>query len=78
MFNIVIVSVAICKQETEVGPCDGKFPRWFYNIHERVCDLFFYGGCDGNENRFISKDDCEEMCSSIYGICFVETDHGFL
>lgn len=27
-----------------------------------MCELFAYGGCQGNKNRFITKDECENSC----------------
>ncbi|XP_058876769.1 collagen alpha-6(VI) chain-like [Acipenser ruthenus] len=38
--------------------------RWFYNKNTRVCVPFLYGGCAGNENRFISKHECLQACAS--------------
>lgn len=26
------------------------------------CSRFWYGGCDGNENRYKSKEECEQIC----------------
>lgn len=29
------------------GPCDGAFPRYFFNQETGQCELFTWGGCDG-------------------------------
>uniref|UniRef100_A0A8C5H088 WAP, follistatin/kazal, immunoglobulin, kunitz and netrin domain containing 2 n=1 Tax=Gouania willdenowi TaxID=441366 RepID=A0A8C5H088_GOUWI len=44
------------------GPCRAYEPRWAYNSALQQCQSFIYGGCDGNDNNFESKEACEEMC----------------
>ncbi|XP_019853361.1 PREDICTED: uncharacterized protein LOC105313106 isoform X2 [Amphimedon queenslandica] len=44
------------------GPCRGAFPRWFYNSSSGSCELFLYGGCSGNANRFITLQQCIQSC----------------
>uniref|UniRef100_A0A8C6WI38 WAP, follistatin/kazal, immunoglobulin, kunitz and netrin domain containing 2b n=1 Tax=Neogobius melanostomus TaxID=47308 RepID=A0A8C6WI38_9GOBI len=44
------------------GPCKAYEPRWAYSSTLRHCQSFIYGGCDGNNNNFESKEACEEMC----------------
>lgn len=39
---------------------------YFYNSYSKTCEQFSYGGCYGNDNRFLSKDECESTCGS-YG-----------
>ncbi|XP_067129548.1 papilin-like isoform X2 [Centruroides vittatus] len=46
------------------GSCDGKFPSWYYNSQTKQCEEFIYKGCLGNNNRFISKEICEQTCTS--------------
>ena len=45
-----------------VGPCKARLPRYFFNPRTRECELFFYGGCLGNKNNFVTKQACEEAC----------------
>lgn len=54
---------AICSLEADLGPCKGNFPRWFYNSSMDKCQVFSYGGCRGNENRFDTEEECVELCA---------------
>uniref|UniRef100_A0A1X7V3D2 Uncharacterized protein n=1 Tax=Amphimedon queenslandica TaxID=400682 RepID=A0A1X7V3D2_AMPQE len=51
-----------CSLPPVIGPCRGAFPRWFYNSSSGSCELFLYGGCSGNTNRFISLQQCIQSC----------------
>merc|ERR1719369_1959431 len=51
-----------CSLLPEIGPCSLKKKRYFYNASSKTCDEFFYGGCNGNENRFSDLEGCEEIC----------------
>ncbi|XP_017151332.1 male accessory gland serine protease inhibitor-like [Drosophila miranda] len=54
---------AVCGQPPEVsGRCRGLFPSFTYHPDKNECTEFNYGGCDGNENRFFLKEDCEAKC----------------
>lgn len=41
---------------------------WYYDTAEGRCMEFWYGGCDGNQNRFGSKEACEKVCVEPPGI----------
>lgn len=45
-----------------VGPCNGLFKRYFYNQTSKKCEEFFFGGCEGNANNFLTLQTCEEIC----------------
>lgn len=44
------------------GDCEGSEDMWYYNTGSRTCEQFQYSGCDGNENRFSSRFECQEEC----------------
>lgn len=53
----------ICRFPSEVGPCRGMLKRYFFNMTSMQCEIFYYGGCLGNSNRFGDLASCEEYCS---------------
>jgi hypothetical protein len=44
------------------GMCRAHFPVWTFDGSK--CFEFIYGGCNGNNNRFKSKEECESTCLS--------------
>nr|XP_027204924.1 papilin-like [Dermatophagoides pteronyssinus] len=53
-----------CHQPMAKGPCRAYFVQYYYSAEENRCQMFIYGGCDGNENRFDSEEDCEKVCKT--------------
>ena len=51
-----------CTLPAEPGRCRGRFPRYYHNSDSGQCELFIYGGCDGNQNRFNTQEECETAC----------------
>ena len=56
---------AICTLPQDTGPCLPlqKFERYYFNSKTGRCETFMYGGCHGNENRFSTKQECEQECN---------------
>ncbi|XP_023333697.1 papilin [Eurytemora carolleeae] len=54
--------IPVCNKPKAEGACTGDFKRWFFNSKSGVCEEFSYSGCLGNNNRFMSKDLCENAC----------------
>ncbi|XP_019740570.1 kunitz-type protease inhibitor 1-like isoform X2 [Hippocampus comes] len=59
------MSARYCLAEAKVGPCRAAFPRWRYDAVEQRCQAFVFGGCKGNLNNFLSRDDCVKACGGV-------------
>jgi len=52
-----------CSQpEKEAGSCYDYVLRYSYVSSSGDCEAFYYGGCEGNDNRFESAEECEAEC----------------
>ncbi|XP_077396583.1 amyloid beta precursor like protein 2 isoform X2 [Festucalex cinctus] len=56
---------AVCTLEAETGPCRASMPRWHFDLGQRKCVLFIYGGCAGNRNNFDSEEYCMAVCKRL-------------
>ncbi|XP_041962554.1 collagen alpha-6(VI) chain-like isoform X1 [Alosa sapidissima] len=55
---------AQCELSVDAGRFCGKYEqRWYYNTEIGACSPFWYGGCDGNSNRFNTESECFDTCS---------------
>ncbi|XP_046863883.1 early lactation protein-like [Xenia sp. Carnegie-2017] len=55
-----------CLLQPVTGPCRARFRRFYYNVNQRKCLPFYYGGCRGNKNNFKSKISCVRSCKRTY------------
>ncbi|NWV44021.1 TFPI1 inhibitor, partial [Grantiella picta] len=53
---------SFCAMKADDGPCKAIHIRYFFNIKTRKCEEFEYGGCHGNENNFLTLEECQKMC----------------
>ena len=53
-----------CTLPAKVGNCMAYIPSYYFNQKTGKCQKFVYGGCGGNENRFISKKACMQVCGT--------------
>ncbi|NWR22113.1 KCP protein, partial [Emberiza fucata] len=51
-----------CRLPLDEGHCQRYTLRWYYNQRATECRPFVYSGCQGNPNRFQSKEECELHC----------------
>lgn len=51
-----------CALPLDTGPCKGNLPSYGFDAPAGHCQLFTYGGCEGNANRFATLADCQAAC----------------
>ncbi|KAJ6643865.1 Actinia tenebrosa protease inhibitor [Pseudolycoriella hygida] len=49
-----------CYPMARTGPCYGYMPRYTFNGDK--CVRFIYGGCDYNDNNYLTLRDCQQNC----------------
>uniref|UniRef100_A0A7N6A8G9 Amyloid beta (A4) precursor-like protein 2 n=1 Tax=Anabas testudineus TaxID=64144 RepID=A0A7N6A8G9_ANATE len=60
---------AVCTLEAETGPCRASMSRWHFDMSQRKCVHFTYGGCAGNRNNFDSEEYCMAVCKRLSKSC---------
>jgi hypothetical protein len=56
---------AVCLLPKIIGTCDQFSDVWFYDFKQGKCNKFSYSGCNGNLNRFESREACEYTCQGM-------------
>lgn len=54
-----------CSLPYDTGPCDAAMPSYYFDPSTGRCELFSYGGCEGNANRFSTETECLATCGDI-------------
>lgn len=66
-----------CDLPKDSGACDAIVPSFWHNPQTGLCEPFVYGGCEGNPNRFATRDDCLAACPSsdlAWGACTKDSE----
>ncbi|XP_045449123.1 BPTI/Kunitz domain-containing protein-like [Melitaea cinxia] len=73
-----------CLLKPDNGPCRAGIPMYYFEPSTQNCSMFFWGGCQGNGNRFDTKQECLTTCLSQPGDtkrkpkwCSLNFDYGF-
>ncbi|XP_032616936.1 tissue factor pathway inhibitor 2 [Hylobates moloch] len=54
---------SFCYSPKDEGLCSANVTRYYFNPRYRTCDAFTYTGCGGNDNNFVSREDCKRACA---------------
>ena len=52
-----------CLQPRTAGRCKARFSVFGFDPLKGKCVQYFYGGCEGSENRFDTLEDCNQACN---------------
>lgn len=52
----------VCLLPMDEGGCSRYSLRWYFHSEVRACRPFIYSGCEGNGNRFLHLEQCQEQC----------------
>ncbi|NXW19013.1 COSA1 protein, partial [Circaetus pectoralis] len=58
-----ILSDPRCLEPMKPGDCRDYVVKWYYDKNGNSCGQFWYGGCNGTNNRFETEKECRETCS---------------
>uniref|UniRef100_A0A158R5Y4 Kunitz/Bovine pancreatic trypsin inhibitor domain protein n=1 Tax=Syphacia muris TaxID=451379 RepID=A0A158R5Y4_9BILA len=60
---------SVCHQPMSMGSGDAKLQRWYYDAINHKCVLFVYNGRYGNQNNFLTEQQCQQACSVYNNVC---------
>lgn len=58
----MLADISTCDLPMETGNCSQKITKWFYDKKAMYCRLFEFTGCNGNDNKFETREQCTEIC----------------
>ncbi|TSN39344.1 Kunitz-type protease inhibitor 2 [Bagarius yarrelli] len=64
-----------CLVPSDPGPCRAAFSMYYFEPKTQSCEMFIFGGCKGNKNRYGSLEECMSKCAG-KGEGFEQ--HGFI
>ncbi|XP_023024840.1 extracellular matrix protein f-spondin [Leptinotarsa decemlineata] len=59
------VAKVVCMQDSDPGPCQGYYNRWWFDSTKLRCLPFIFGGCRGNRNNFLTEEQCMDTCQIV-------------
>ena len=62
--NYLCLFADVCQLPKDPGQCSKNKPErlFAYNAKTRKCEEFWYNGCLGNKNRFVTLEECRSVC----------------
>lgn len=61
-----------CRLSRRVGSCNERILRYYYNHYSHECKPFWYSGCGGNANNYLTMAECRQSC---HPLSFLHTTH---
>uniref|UniRef100_A0A0R3RG30 Kunitz/Bovine pancreatic trypsin inhibitor domain protein n=1 Tax=Elaeophora elaphi TaxID=1147741 RepID=A0A0R3RG30_9BILA len=58
-----------CEQPMVEGTGNNSLQRWYFEQTSHKCFTFYYRGKEGNQNSFLTEDDCNRACAAYDNPC---------
>ncbi|KAK6180656.1 hypothetical protein SNE40_008665 [Patella caerulea] len=71
-----IKAIESCSEPLVIGGCTYNYEHFFFNSTSGKCEKFIYTGCDGNNNRFATEKQCEQVCVPSKKLCHLDKETG--
>jgi hypothetical protein len=62
MISLCLLCCAVCGLPVVPGSCTDYSQRYYFDRRDGTCKTFTFGGCRGNGNNFVTKEECEGTC----------------
>ena len=53
----------VCMESLKMGNCTTYKQRFYFDAVDKTCKKFYYTGCNGNQNNFLTHKECSSTCS---------------
>ena len=60
--KLIPPQIQTCHQPIMKGSCNETLARWGFDMDTYSCRPFYYSGCGGNYNNFLSRQQCRSVC----------------
>lgn len=62
----ILEATMICKQKIATGSCNETLAKWGFDEGSRQCQPFYFSGCEGNDNNFDTRQECQTTCPNAF------------
>lgn len=67
--SVACLEAEPCSQQQSPGAGSFNMQRWFFDKQDYSCKPFLYKGIKGNQNNFMTKENCEKDCPVFVNPC---------
>uniref|UniRef100_A0A673NPX8 BPTI/Kunitz inhibitor domain-containing protein n=1 Tax=Sinocyclocheilus rhinocerous TaxID=307959 RepID=A0A673NPX8_9TELE len=72
--SLFLTARQVCTLPKKPGECFGHYLRYYYSPEHHTCKSFYWTGCVGNGNRFLTLNWCNATCYNAAGRYVANSD----